>query len=98
MQPGLNESLTTQGHDTQPNPIVRVERGIVLVGGQRLAQSHAEPQAQPFWRGALIMAVIIVLIVAAVLGILIIQQPQPAPPRGALHLTTMPALTSLAFR
>jgi hypothetical protein len=93
MQPGLNESLTAQGHDTQPTPVVRVERGIVFVGGQRLAQSQAKPSTQPFWRGALIMTGIVLLIAAVVLGILLSQRP---PPRGALHFaaTLSPAPTT----
>jgi hypothetical protein len=73
MQPSLNETLGTQSGDTQPNPIVRIEGGIVRVGVPRLAQEQSTEQ--PFWRGALVMVIIVLIIGAALAGLLIALPP-----------------------
>src|SRR5579883_3028101 len=88
MQSGWNEQLTAQSHDTQPNPIVRIENGVVQIGAPRLAQ-EAAPNA-PFWRGALLMTAFVIALGGVLAGI-VLTRPSPANGAGAMSLTPTPA-------
>lgn len=85
MQPSVNERLGAQSGDTQPNPIVGIEGGIVHVGAPRLAQE--QPSEQPFWRGAMAMVIIVIIIAAALAGMLI-ALPPPAHGTGLVPTVT----------
>ena len=91
MQPGFNDGVTLQPSDTQPNPLVRIENGIVLTG--LAAQRAPSNNEQPFWRGMAAATFIVLLIAGALATILIALPPTPASGQAHIIPTVQPTTT-----
>lgn len=105
MQP---ESLGLHTGDTQPNPVVRLERGVVLMGAAAYQHQQTKATNQPFWGGMVAAAVVVVVISAVLAGMLlalppttsrvggqVLPTPTPSVPPSTPTATPLPALPTV---
>jgi hypothetical protein len=90
MSSGFNEPLGLHSGDTQPNPVVRIEHGVVVTGP--VAEQRTDSSQQPFWRGMVAAALVVILIAAALTAILLALP--PAHPYGDAHARLTPTWTA----
>ena len=78
MQPGIQQTtIVTQGGDTQPTPSIRrppsdSAPAVDTASTFDAAVSSTTNKAVPFWRGVIVAAIAVLIITAALAGILLI--------------------------